>query len=186
MTEQSMESIIIPPTPERLRHDAEVGAYERDKVDSVTGAVEHVRQHTDYYGNPGAPWEVPTTVQLLWKRGLISATHRNAGHAYMDDWDIAGIENLRAAPLEIVGHGPDSITDKRIAAHGRWWKATQALGGLGSPCERAAWYILGMRANLAQWVAIEGGRITSDTAKGLLIGALGVLAQHYGLEGRAK
>lgn len=165
-----LESAIIQPTAERMRHD---------EIRIVGSQIQ------DSAGNIGVPFENVGILRLLEERGSITSTQRTAGHAYMDDWDIAGIESLRAAPFEILGKGRDSITERRLAARDRWWKATQALGGLGSPCERAAWYILGMRANLAQWVAIEGGRLTSDSAKGILIGTLGVLAQHYGLEAKS-
>lgn len=166
-----MEAVVIQPTRERMQHD---------HIEPAS------QQWADSLGRPGAPFEIEGIVKMLEKRGLIKSVHRTAAYKYMDDWDIAGIENLRSAPLEILGKSRDSITDKRLDARDRWWNATLALGGLGAPTERACWYILGMRASLAQWVAIEGGRFTSDTAKGVLIGALAVLAQHYGLEGRAK
>ena len=56
-------------------------------------------------------------------------------------------------------------------------------GAIGSPGGCAVWHVAGLGQSVREWSAQEGwnGRTLNQyEAKGILVGALGVLAVHYG------
>lgn len=60
---------------------------------------------------------------------------------------------------------------------------SDVVGGIDSPGGCAVWYVAGLGQSVWEWSAQEGwkGRTLNQyEAKGVLVGALGVLAVHYG------
>lgn len=175
------ESSIIPPTQERMQHDP-IGPYKARSFDK-DGKPIVVETIQDSNGSIGSPFSVCDTIPLLRLRKAINDAHVKAAFAYMDDFDTAKMEQLRSAPLEILGKGQDGISDAVIRARERLWQARRALD-LGTTIERAAWAVLGQRWNLKEWTEREGFIFSEQTAKRLLIAALIGLAEHYGFERR--
>jgi hypothetical protein len=69
------------------------------------------------------------------------------------------------------------------------WRALDAVGGLGSAGGACLWRVLGGEQSLKQWALGQGWsdrRVREETASGILIGALGTLAQHFHLLPSAK
>lgn len=152
------------------------------------GEVEQVEQAiADEEGRPSQPYRARDTLTQLLRAKAITGEMLQAGVQFRDDFDRAGLEPLRAAD---VGRIPGTATGPRLTyaqidARERVWKAIVVLGGLASPAGACCWHILGLQESLEQWALREGWRgkpMDKRRAGGILIGALGTLAAHYGLE----
>lgn len=162
---------IVLPTPERM----------------AQGPIEPpVRQIADARGEIGAPFRGVDWLALMARRGVVTESMRAAGERFSNDFRLALLDPVRAIRLDRpraqAGAVSADLSDGVLGARRRVAGARQALGGAGSPCERAAWHVLGFGHTVAEWCRADGGRMRADTAKGILVGALGVLAVHYGLE----
>jgi len=158
------------PLPERHQHD-------RVTRDATTVA--------DTLGAIGLPFRVEGLLGRLERHGDITAGQRHAGEEFGRLFALAHLDPIRAADLlrgerggaASTGHGSERAR-RRISA------ALAALGGHGSPCGSAAWFILGCELSMREWAMREGwgGRpLRPEVAKGTLLGALGVLAKHFGV-----
>jgi len=59
------------------------------------------------------------------------------------------------------------------------FRALDALGGMGSPAGACVWHVVGLQASLREWSMRQGwgGRaVRHEAAQGILVAALGVLA----------
>ena len=75
------------------------------------------------------------------------------------------------------------MTERCAFARKRLGKALDAVGGISSPGGCAVWHVAGLGKSVREWAAQEGwsGRAMNEReAKGILIGALAMLALHYG------
>jgi len=160
------------PTPERRQHD-------RVTRDSETLA--------DIDGAIGLPFRVETLLGRLERHGDITARQRHAGEEFGRLFRIAHLDPLKAADMRADRGSPEGLP---TSAHGsdrarrRVLAAIDALGGHGSPCGSAAWFILGCELSVNAWAVREGwgGKpLRPEVAKGTLIGTLGVLAKHFGI-----
>ncbi len=162
---------LLGPLPARLRHGT---------------VVPPERQTLDARGAIGAPYRALDWLELMERRGAISPEMRAGGDRYASDFRAAHLDPLRALRIDRPRiehpHGPPSApAAEALSARGRIQAAQRALGGPGSPCERAAWHVLGFGRSVAEWCREEGGWLRQETAKGIVIGALAVLAAHYGM-----
>ena len=158
--------------PERMQH----------------GRVDRARETVaDAAGGIGRPYIAEGMLDRLLRRGQISRAQRLAGEEFAEWFRIAALDPLRAA--DIGQRIPSGLPAAGVAvehARRRVNAALDACGGIGSPCGRAAWYILGLEITLAEFTRREGwaGRpMRHETARHLLCGALSVLAAHYGKTG---
>ena len=159
-----MESSVMPPTAERMQHDP---------------VIVSAKQISDHDGNIGSPFRVVSVIPMLFERKAINADQARAAIEYMDDFDTGHLHPIQAAQYEQRGKGREELSNNVMRARNRIWKARESLG-MGSPVERSAWAILGMRYSFKEWVDREGGFCSEETAKRLLIAALHRLAEHYG------
>jgi hypothetical protein len=63
-------------------------------------------------------------------------------------------------------------------------RALLALGGHDSPAGSCAWHVLGCGSSVRAWALRRGWRgraVEVHQAHGILVAALGLLANHYGL-----
>jgi len=75
------------------------------------------------------------------------------------------------------------MTERCAFARKRLGQALDAVGGISSPGGCAVWHVAGLGKSVREWAAQEGwnGRPMNEReAKGILIGALAMLALHYG------
>lgn len=140
----------------------------------------------DSRGEGSQPFRVVDTLMAMERRGTITPEMKRAGEMFRDEFGHAALEPLRAADLSRLSGtaGPRDATTAQYTAREAVWEAIKALGGIGSPLGCCAWQVLGMGASLKEWAAREGWRgrpIGEKTAAGILVGALGVLAAHFGL-----
>jgi hypothetical protein len=143
-------------------------------------------QIADAHGNIGSPFRAENLLAQLERRGDIGARERTAGEKFHELFRIANLDPLRAADMGQRIHGANGshMPHGSEWARGRINDALDALGGHGSPCGSAAWFILGDELSMREWATREGwgGRpIREEVAKGTLIGALGVLVKHFGV-----
>jgi hypothetical protein len=158
----------IEPSPERRRH----------------GRIERVsRQIADQRGDPARPFRAVDTLAAMERHGTITSSMRQAADDFRRDFQIAGLDTLRAMPLTRLGGSGGALSDARLDARRRVHRALTGLGGPGSPAGSCLWHIVGLEQTLKGWALREGwsGRpIGEKTAAGVLIAALGALAQSYG------
>lgn len=140
-------------------------------------------QVVDAAGAVGRPYLVEDMLGTMLRRGLIDAGQREAGEMFRALFRAAAFDTLRSASLvRTSGGSNEPIGHRAEAARRRVGQALDALGGLGSPCGSCAWFVLGLEHTVAAWCRREGwgGKpLRHETATGLLIGALGVLAAHF-------
>ena len=127
------------------------------------------------------------TLERLHAGGAIDDAMLEAGRMFEQAFRLAALDPLRAASLErVIGGGLDS-GDTRLEARRRVARALAALGGVASPAGSCAWHVLGLGETLRAWALGQGwqGRpMRQETAQGILLAALGMLAGHYGLASR--
>ena len=83
-----------------------------------------------------------------------------------------------------AAHHVGDFSDVQIAARERVARAVDALGGHGSPAGSCVWHVVGMQTSVREWALRQGwgGRpVRQESAQGILVAALGVLAKHFGI-----
>lgn len=157
-----------PIAPERLQHDR----ITRD---------EH--QSADSEGGIGQPYRVEGLLARLQRHGDIGPGEKMAGEKFAELFRQAHMDPLHAAGMAQRCHAVAAGEPNGVSARERVNAALDALGGLHSACGTCAWFVLGCELSLRQWAMREGwgGKpINGHVAKGTLLGALGVLAKHFG------
>lgn len=122
---------------------------------------------------------------LLLRNGSITTQMHDAGQDFNRTFVFAQMNAAGAPALDRVrgGSGQGSITERVAWARKRMHEALDAVGGISSPGGCAVWHVAGLGRSVKEWSLMEGwnGRTLNQyEAKGVLIGALGVLATHYG------
>ena len=168
---QSGEAIIVPPIERWAR-----GEVERRQ-----------EQIVDDKGSPGDPFYVLNTLSIMRRRKSITPEMHQAGEQFHAEFVTAHLHAIRAADMgrvPVEGARPEMAPGRILRARDAVWQALKALGGLSSPCGSIAWGVLGEEITLENWAANQGWvnrPVKRETAAGLLIGAVGILAAHYGL-----
>ncbi len=140
----------------------------------------------DAAGDIGNPHRSYDTLATLRRNGSIAGAEYDAGRAFEEDFIRARLEPLHASdPARVPGRGPAELSDLMVAGRRRVGSAMSALGGPATPAGSAIWCILGSGLTLKEWAAKcqfgQAGRsLDQKVAKGIFLGALGVLAVHYG------
>ena len=122
---------------------------------------------------------------LLLRNGAITPAMHNAGQDFARTFTVAQLSPAGSPPLERIpgGHWRDSMTERCAWARKSLGEALDAVGGASSPGGCALWHVAGLGRSVKEWSVLEGwnGRaLNAYEAKGILVGALGVLAVHYG------
>lgn len=141
-------------------------------------------QIADVDGEIGDPFLVEGLLGRLERNGDIGSRERHAGEEFGRLFQLAHLDPLRAAVIVREGRGNGAGPHGSERARRRIIAAMDALGGHGSPCATAAWFVLGCELSMREWAMREGwgGRpLREEVAKGTLVGALGVLAKHFGV-----
>jgi hypothetical protein len=141
-------------------------------------------QIADVDGEIGDPFVAEGLLGRLERNGDIGSRERHAGEEFGRLFQLAHLDPLRAAVIVREGRGNGAGPHGSERARRRIIAAMDALGGHGSPCATAAWFVLGCELSMREWAMREGwgGRpLREEVAKGTLVGALGVLAKHFGV-----
>jgi len=150
----------------------------------ITAELVH---EADPQSRPVVHHRVVDTLANLERVGSITPVMRQAGEEFRRHFHYAGFERLRARPLAPMPTGDVAadLTLAQIAGRRRVHAALAVLGGLASPAGSAVWHVVGGEMSLREWALREGWggrRVTDKTAAGIVIGALGALAVHFGFE----
>lgn len=157
--------------PERMQH----GRVER--------AFETI---ADTAGGIGRPYRAEGTLDRMLRRHDISAAQHLAGNTFANWFGLAALDPLRAGDcgqrIDAAGRTAGAGVEH---ARRRVNAALDSLGGLGSPCGSACWYVLGLQLSVAEWARREGWAqrpIRHESARLVLVGGLSVLASHFRIE----
>lgn len=155
-------------TNERLQHGEVELVTDRDEEGAV---VVHSRT-------------VDTLARFL-RSGKITDSMYSAGRRFEELFARAALNSVRAANLSGAARSSNrgSIIESIEDARDRVKAELDSLGGAGSPCGSAAWFVLGMGVfieGLADRPAWGGARaLNPQAASGVLFGALGILEGFY-------
>jgi hypothetical protein len=151
--------------------------------------VEEVRE-TDPDGKIVVHNRLVDTLARMHKSGSISEPMLDAGRKFQRQFIIAQLDPLKAADIaRIPGNGrePDP-GDTTLGARRQVDGAMRALGGHDAPMGSVAWHVLGLGRSVRDWALRQGwcGRqVRREQGEGMLIAALDLLAEHYGMKTRA-
>jgi hypothetical protein len=127
-------------------------------------------------------------VDVMLRSGSITDAMAAAADQFHAAFRVAALDPLRAQSfVRVPATTGDSLTERVEAARHRVARALAALGGQDSPAGSCVWHVIGCETSIREWAARCGwnGRpMTHARAQGVLVAALGVLAKHYGLDGR--
>ncbi len=130
------------------------------------------------------------TLRLMLDSGAITAGMHDAARDFQAAFTIACFDSMPKVNLTLMARSPSTahhvadLTDAQVAARERVAQALDALGGHGSPAGSCVWHVVGMQCSIREWALRQGwgGRpVRQESAQGILVAALGVLAKHYGI-----
>ena len=148
------------------------------------GAVDAVYE-ADPDGRPVVHHRTVDTLGRMLRAGTITKDMHDAARDFQAHFTIACYDTLvcmRYRSDRVKGNRAE-LTETQIEARRRVDAAINALGGLGSPAGGCVWHVVGLQYSIREWAMRQGwgGRpIGEKPAQGILIAALGVLANHYG------
>lgn len=154
----------------------------RGQHDTIVLAADTIR---DERGEISQPYRVVSKLDQMLARGAITESMRDAGEHFQKLYRIAATGAVRAVDWERDVRGPiAAASDASMRAREARDRAMDALGGHSSPCGCCAWFVLGEEMTLREWALREGWHknrpLREELASGILVGALGVLAEHFG------
>lgn len=143
----------------------------------------------DQAGRPARPYRLVDTLQIMERRGSITAAMRQAGADFRARFAQAQLDPLRAIDLSRLRLGERSTRRDREApglrieaARRAVWVAIQSVGGIASPAGSCLWHVLGWERSLKEWALEQGWngrRVSQEAASGILAAALGALETHF-------
>lgn len=146
----------------------------------------HALSIADVDGNVSHPHRVFDTIAALHRNGSIDDREHAAARQFQEDFDRARIDPLAAPDLDRTlgqNQGGIYLSETILRARDQVWEALQGLGGHVTPIGQAAWHVLGWGHTVKEFAGrcqLGGGRALDEkTARGLVVGACGVLAGCY-------
>lgn len=136
-------------------------------------------------GRPVVHHRTVDTLGIMLRAGTITREMHDAARDFQAQFTIARYDTLVCMRFQrdpSKGNRAE-LTETQIDARRRVDAAIDTLGGLGSPAGGCVWHVLGLQRSVREWAMRQGwgGRpINEKQAQGILVGALGVLARHYG------
>ena len=130
------------------------------------------------------------TLGLMLDSGAITAGMHAAARDFQAAFTIACFDSMPRVNLTQMARSPSAahhvgdFSDAQIAARERVARALDTLGGHGSPAGSCVWHVVGMQTSVREWALRQGwgGRpVRQESAQGILVAALGVLAKHFGI-----
>lgn len=145
-------------------------------------------QEADDDGRAVKHFRCVDTLGLLLKGGSISAAQYDAGQQFATDFARAFASGIVTARLDGLPCGTRSgelmvERNARVARDVR--AALDAVDGSTTPAGEALWHIVGLGMSIREWAlrsAWSGQSRSPKQARSILLGALTLLARHYGYE----
>lgn len=167
---------VLPPTPERGQHDP----IRREVVP------------LDAQGERGVAWRAVDTIGLMLARGTISREEHAACERFRAAFYAARLDPLIAPDVgRIPGQGrPEHLTARLVHAREEVHRVIRELGGMGTPCAEAIWWVVGAEytcAAFARRMRFSTSRsMSDDSAERLLRRAVPALAAVYDAIGEVR
>ncbi|MGE5536352.1 MAG: DUF6456 domain-containing protein [Acidobacteriota bacterium] len=130
------------------------------------------------------------TLGLMLRSGAITPAMHAASRDFQAAFTVASFDSMPRVNLNLMARSPSpahdvyNFSDRQLAARERVARAIDALGGHGSPAGSCVWHVVGMQTSVREWALRQGwgGRpVRQESAQGILVAALGVLAKHFGI-----
>jgi hypothetical protein len=148
------------------------------------GAVELLdRPIGDDTGAVSRPYRAIDILGAMERRGAITPAMHVAGDDFNRLFRLAQLDPLRAGQMMRESRGRRELSERVEFARDKVWRAMIAAGGSESPGGSCLWHVIGWEGSLKEWALEQGWngrRIGTEAASGILISALGTLAQHFG------
>ena len=154
------------------------------------GAIEQLpRPIADDAGRPTRPFRAVDILNIMERRGSITAGMREAAEDFRVRFATAQLDPLRAldysrtrnGAAKSAGRGSELGLQVEVARE-QVWRAIVAVGGPRSPGGSCLWHVIGWERSIKGWALEQGWngrRISQEAASGILISALGALEAHY-------
>ena len=149
-----------------------------------------LRESDPETGAPVTHRRIIDTLGQLLANGAITPQMHEAGCMFRSQFRSAMLDGMRVSSLvRVTGSDGDTPGERQAAARTRVANAIAVFGGVDSACGSCLWHVVGLEHSLREWAGHRGwgGRSVHHVqAQGILVGALNVLAVHYGLIPRVQ
>ena len=144
-------------------------------------------READPHGRPVTHHRTVDTLGRMLRAGTITPPMHDAARDFQARFTIAALDNVRTTSLVRISGGGQAadVTDRQVAARENVHRVMAALGGINSPAGSCVWNVVGLQYSVREWAMRLGwgGRpVRHESAQGILIAGLGLLAVHYGHE----
>lgn len=141
-------------------------------------------------GSPVEHRRAVDTLGMMLANGTITAQMHEAGSIFRALFRSAALDGIATSQLiRMAGATVDEMSGRQVDARRRVANAIDALGGHDSPAGSCVWFVVGLEFSVREWAQRQGwsGRpVHGPVAQGILVGALGTLAMHFGLTPRQR
>jgi hypothetical protein len=168
--------------PAKPREDLSAPSKWRLQHGDVGAAIRAADPET---GTPVMQRKVVDTLSQMLAHGSISREMHEAGCIFRTLFRSAALDSIATSQfVRVAASSGDWLSVSQLDARRRVLNALDVLGGIDSPSGSIAWHVVGLEVSLRAWSAQQGwnGRLVSaPIACGILVAALGTLANHFGL-----
>ena len=149
-----------------------------------------IREADPDTGTPVEHRRAVDTLGMMLANGTITPQMHEAGQIFRTLFRSAALDGIATSQLiRLAGATADAISSRQIDARRRVAEALDALGGHDSPGGSCVWFVVGLEFSVREWAMRQGwaGRVVhGPVGQGILVGALGMLAMHFGLTPRQR
>jgi hypothetical protein len=158
------------PSKWRLQHGC-VGPAVRDADPDTGTPVQHHR--------------TVDTLGVMLDHNIITPEMHEAGCIFRTQFRTASLDGMRTTQIiRMPGGTGDTLTERQASARRRIAAVMEVVGGPDTATGSCLWHVVGLECSVREWAMRRGWNgkpIPPPQGQGILIGALGVLATHYGL-----
>ncbi len=149
-----------------------------------------IREADPETGSPVEHRRAVDTLGMMLTNGTITPQMHEAGAIFRALFRSAALDGIATSQLiRLAGATNDDMPNRQIDARRRIANAIDALGGHDSPSGSCVWFVVGLEFSVREWAMRQGwaGRVVNGpVGQGILVGALGMLAMHFGLTPRQR
>lgn len=155
----------------------------------LAGPVTAVVTELDPDGEKVTHHRTVDTLRMMLTSDRISRSMHDAARDFQAAFSLAALDRMPKLDITTAirtapgGGRLADLTDAQVGARQRVAHAMDALGGHGSPAGSCVWHVVGLQHSLREWALRQGWNgkpLRQESAQGILVAALGVLARHYG------
>lgn len=149
-----------------------------------------IREADPETGSPVQHRRAVDTLGMMLANGNITPQMHEAGQIFRTLFRSAALDGIATSQLiRLAGATNGDLPNRQIEARRRVATAIDALGGHDSPAGSCVWFVVGLEFSVREWAMRQGwaGRVIhGPVGQGILVGALGMLAMHFGLTPRQR